>query len=483
MSQSPNHREQPAERPVAVVVSPDPAERAVIRDVLEDCRVRTIGASTESEARDLLRSGPVELLILDVGSGSGNRLRPLVEYARRLEPGPLLLIVDDGDGGESPQAWIDAGAHEVLCRPLAEGALRQATVRALRGVALLRELYQLQQRLQRREGYAQLVGHSPAMERLRAEIDRLATIDTPVWFYGEPGTGKELAARSVHAASVRAASPFVVLHCAGLVGGDGGLHGPADVRGGDTAVPGWFEQSSGGALYLDGVTDMPPRAQAALVHALSGEPRPDVRLYAGATNEPRAAVEQGRLAESLIALLAPVSIALPALAERTEDIALLARHFVGTLTETNRLPPMQISPAVLEALEAYHWPGNVRELRNAMEHAVILAVEGQIQLRDLPDRVREGGRGSEPARAGAGLASREFRAAKREVVERFEAAYLRDLLGRHDGNVTVASQHAGMLRSALQRLLRKYGIKSADYRRSKGAGARRDLPSELVDRS
>jgi DNA-binding NtrC family response regulator len=145
---------------------------------------------------------------------------------------------------------------------------------------------------------------------------------------------------------------------------------------------------------------------------------------------------------------------------RLEDVPLLARHFVDEIRSINDLPPIQIAPETIEVLTRHAWPGNLRELRHAMEQAVILAQDGTIRPRDLPQTVRA----AAEAASNDETAAARFRDAKRVVVEAFEKRYLEDLLARHRGNVTAAANQAGMLRSALQRLLRKYELHSSDYR-------------------
>ena len=150
--------------------------------------------------------------------------------------------------------------------------------------------------------------------------------------------------------------------------------------------------------------------------------------------------------------------------QRVEDIPLLARHFMRTISMINELPPIRLEAGALALLERHRWPDNVQGLRNALEQAAILSPDGKIRPRDLPDGVREPARASLPGAAGGG-GTRSFRDAKREVVDGFERRYLLELMERHGGNVTAASEQAGMLRSALQRLLRKYALKSAEFRR------------------
>jgi DNA-binding NtrC family response regulator len=228
-------------------------------------------------------------------------------------------------------------------------------------------------------------------------------------------------------------------------------------------------QAAGGTIYLDRVTSLDVPRQEELLTAIGDWPAsggsgqvPAPRLLAGSRVDPGSAAAQGWLIEPLLERLSGASIRMPALRERIEDIGLLTHHFVAAIREINQLPPLTVSADALRLLERYRWPANVRELRNAVEHAVILAAEGSIRPQDLPDKIRE----EQPATpTGVRHAAGErFRDAKRAVVDSFEHAYLSDLLERHGGNVTSASQHAGMLRSALQRLLRKHGLKSAEFR-------------------
>jgi DNA-binding NtrC family response regulator len=170
-------------------------------------------------------------------------------------------------------------------------------------------------------------------------------------------------------------------------------------------------------------------------------------------------------------------VPLPPLRERREDIALLCRHFLTAICEINQLPAMRLSSEALGVMERYRWPANVRELRQAVEHAAILAPEGEIRADDLPERVREAAAKDGPLPSAAG----RFRSAKRKVVDAFESGYLSNLMERHAGNVTLAAQQAGMLRSALQRLLRKHGLKSADYRERRAARPRRESAEKTVD--
>jgi DNA-binding NtrC family response regulator len=453
------------ERPLALIVDADAASRETIRRVLETHEVAVRDATTSEEAAEALRSLPIHLLVVDVQT-PGINVEQLLVRARRMQPAPQVIPLAAGREGARARALEVAGAFDVLDRPLDERRLHATVRAALQCQALLDETRALRIELQRREGYDGLVGRSREMERLRERVGRLAGTDAPVWFCGESGTGKEHAAREIHGLSGRAARRFEVLPCGGAEGVRAGA------RLGLPATDGALLAAlRGGTLYLEELPALPRETQLMLLAALD---RPlDVRFLASSTGDPRDLVERGSLIEPLAARLAAETVTLPALRERPEDVPLLARHFVRTICAINRLPPIQLHGDALRLLEAHRWPDNVRGLRNALEQAVIVCPDGTIRARDLPRELRPADVGAPSERRQS--AERAFRDAKREVVEAFEREYLDGLMGVHAGNVTAAAQQAGMLRSALQRLLRKYGLKSADFRPAQDIGRVADL--------
>ena len=190
------------------------------------------------------------------------------------------------------------------------------------------------------------------------------------------------------------------------------------------------------------------------------------RVVASIAVDPQRAADEGRLARELVARFGDSIVRVPPLRDRAADVAVLVRSFIEELRTLNGLPPLAVAPEAMSALAAYGWPGNVRQLRSAVESAVILATDGLVRLRDLPAYVRgDGELADRDARADL-----RFRDAKRSVVEAFERSYLAELLERHGGNVTGAAEQSGMLRSALQRLLRKHELHSADFRRRGAPG-------------
>jgi DNA-binding NtrC family response regulator len=449
------------DRPLALVVDGDAATRTFVREVLDERGIETVGASDGREALDVLRTRPVAVLLADlnapgVSSSSGN----LPREASRVRPTVVPVVITSETPSEQVLSRVGEAAFDVLEKPLDEDRLKVVAQRAVQQHGLMEELQRLRRHAQS-EADA-LIGRSSAIDRVRERVRRLASGTGSVLFVGEAGTGRQVAARALHSQSPRRNAPFVTV--------DG--HRPADALQaelfGREGRGGLLREAQGGSLYVEGFDVLPPEVHEALVLAVQGgrgdaiEPGHDVRLLAGAVKD--------RRGNDVRRLLAPEIVEMPPLRERLEDVPQLAMHFIEVLREINHLPPIHLAPEALAALEGYAWPGNVRELRQVLEQAVILAGDGTLRLEHLPERVRRAGGGAGVSvgpgeRPGRVQATGRFRDMKREVVEAFERAYLDDLLMRHAGNVTAAAHHSGMLRSALQRLLRKYDLRSAEYRR------------------
>ncbi len=468
------------ERPLVLVVDRDPAVRAQFRDSLGKQNVVTLGAGTGAETEQILKTRNVDIVLVDVAT-------PGVDAHRIVQRDPNSIVIglgaESADGGGQ---FVRAGAFDFASKPLDRDRIELLIERALRQHTVVHDLRRLREELQSREGYHGIVGRSDGMERLRERLESLTASHAPVWFVGEKGTGKELAARSLHGRSHPDGGAFVVLRCAGITSRQWEAQWSGSPGGDLPATPSLADQAEGGSLYLDRLTEMSVDLQARLVEKLDSpafRSKSGIRLLASSTLELRDAVGRGQLLEELRSRLSGESLSIPPLRDRAVDIPLLAGHFINTICEINHLPPIQLAPEALSALESHSWPENVQELRNAMEQAVILAADGRVREQDLPDRVREASVATPVAGPGKSVASnRRFREAKREVVEAFEHAYLSGLMDRHGGNVTAASQQAGMLRSALQRLLRKHNLKSAEFRRKhRAARARQESSRAQAD--
>jgi DNA-binding NtrC family response regulator len=375
-------------------------------------------------------------------------------------PSPLALVLDDDPSvrERAKDALLRAGIDAIAVATAEEAqellhAHPLAVVVAIVGdapVPVRRTVLEEFCRLRANDGAGvdlpQILGRSQAAEDLRQRLREVATSRTPVLFAGEAGSGRRHAAWCLHAIS-NATGSFVVVPSGTRSAVDAALH------------------AGRGTVFLSSLEHLAWSAQEALaawlVSTITGP-----RVAASIAVDPHRAADEGRLSPGLVAAFQGSIVPVPPLRERRMDIAVLVRAFIEELRGLNRLPPLVVAPEALAALERCAWPGNVKQLRGAVESAVILAGDGTVRLRDLPADVLDDA-GREDPRV---LAERRFRDAKRLVVEAFERSYLEDLLNRHRGNVTGAAEQSGMLRSALQRLLRKHELHSADFRHRAAPG-------------
>ncbi|MBK6461823.1 MAG: sigma 54-dependent Fis family transcriptional regulator [Myxococcales bacterium] len=325
-----------------------------------------------------------------------------------------------------------------------------------------------------RDAFGELVGESVAMRQLYSVLERVAPTDATLLLTGETGTGKDVAARSVHAASPRRGGPFVPVDCGAIPESliESELFG--HVRGAFTGAihnrKGAFEEAHGGTLFLDEIGEMPVAMQAKLLRALesrsirrvgaTGLVPVDVRVIAATHRTLARSVNEGTFREDLYYRLAVVELTLPPLRARQGDVPLLARRFFERIAP----PYTRLSPDALRALEARSWPGNVRELRNYVERAVAL---GQVQDASVESGSAPRGSPAAPAPLPEGLEvlvplSLPLKEARERWVEAFESVYVRAMLRETEGNVTRAAERAGVSRRFLQRTLARLGLSRDD---------------------
>ncbi|MFT5288424.1 MAG: transcriptional regulator with GAF, ATPase, and Fis domain [Planctomycetota bacterium] len=336
------------------------------------------------------------------------------------------------------------------------------------------ELSVVRRELDRERGrydYASIVGASHAMRKVFSELDRIVETELPVFIHGESGTGKELVARAVHFNGARKDRPFVVENCAALP--DSLLeselfgHTRGAFTGADRAKKGLLQQADGGTLFLDEIGDMSPEMQKKLLRVLQeGEVRPlgsneaihvDVRLLAASHRDLEELVKAGTFREDLFYRINVLTMHLPALRERRDDVPLLSEKLLARAArEAGRQPP-ELRHEVVAALAAYDWPGNVRELENEMRRVMIVAGE-EVRLEHLTTAIRESTLSTKKSNA----AEEEPRIVGdlRAAVARFEQRAIEDALAISGGNKSQAAKALGISRFALQRKLEKYGLAS-----------------------
>jgi len=369
---------------------------------------------------------------------------------------PTIVMTAWGSVDKAVEA-MRRGARDFIEKPW-DNARLLATLRTQ--VELSRALRRSQRlegenRLLRRDGAPELIVESAAMRPVLQLMQRVAPSDANVLITGEHGTGKEVVAQWLHAASSRAGRPLVAVNLGGLSEGLFESEMFGHVKGAFTDARtdriGRFELAEGGTLLLDEVGTLPLRQQAKLLRVLeSGElervgasrsRRIDVRILSATNADLQEEVTAGRFREDLLFRLNTIEIKLPPLRERREDIRPLAEHFLGRYANRYRKPVAGFEPDAVEALEAHPWPGNVRELDHALERAVLLAQGGLIRSGEL------GLRGS------AGLPRLEDL-----PLEEVERLLIRKALDRHGGNVSQAAKSLGLSRSALYRRLQQHGL-------------------------
>jgi DNA-binding NtrC family response regulator len=391
----------------------------------------------------------------------------LKAFKRRSPHTEVILITGFGTLDVAVEA-LREGAFDVLSKPFHIEEVLATVRRALQPREPMRDEGMLERMLKPYEASG-LIGRTPQMIELYKEIARVAPTSSTVLIVGESGTGKELIARAIHAHSPRAGSPFVAINCGALTETllEAELFGHA--RGSFTGAiadkKGLFEEAHGGTLFLDEISETTPALQVKLLRALQegeikrvGETRPrhvDVRVIAATNRDLEEEVRAGRFREDLYYRLSVVTLRVPPLRERREDIPLLAASFLRrALQRTART--LAFSPAALELLMAYSWPGNVRELENSIEYAVIHARGGLIMPEDLPERIRSAVPHLRRARTATTWEAQLFQ--DLPSLEELERRYVLYVLEAVKGNRSRAAEILGIDRRTLYRMAERFGI-------------------------
>jgi Nif-specific regulatory protein len=310
----------------------------------------------------------------------------------------------------------------------------------------------------------QLLGESPAMQQLRATVSRVANTDLAVLILGENGAGKEVVAQSIHYQSARRDHPFVAVNCAAiaetlleseLFGHEQGAF--TDAR---ESRQGKFELASGGTLFLDEIGDMSPAGQAKLLRVLEektvvrvGGSKPiavDVRIIAATNQDLAKLVGERRFRQDLFFRLNVVTLTLPSLRDRAEDVLPLAEHFLTHFCRQAKRPTLKLSRAASETLVKHRWPGNVRELRNLIERVAYLCPNDTI----TPEDLSLSGRAADSASMFAELADKPLA----EATDQFQTAHIKQMIARASGNMSTAADRLGLHRTNLYRKMRQLGI-------------------------
>ena len=470
--------------PTILIADDEKNIRATLSRALKLEGYQTEEAENGRRALERLESGEIDLLILDLQMPVLDGLGLLEEISGRNWRIPVIVLTAHGSIDRAVKA-VRLGAFDFIEKPPAAERLLLAVSNALRFERLREE----NRRLADDAGLAgRLHGTSPAARELEATIGRVAPTDATVLILGENGSGKEIVARAVHAASARRQRPLVTVNCAALPETlfESELFGHA--RGAFTgaveARRGRFQSADGGTLFLDEIGEVPPALQPKLLRVLEtgeveriggrGPERIDVRLLAATNRDLETEVRAGRFRQDLYYRLLVVPIRVPPLRDRLEDVPALAVHFIETACRRNHVRPRRLSAEAIDRLQRHTWPGNVRELRNAMERVAILApgeVIGSEALEFLvPVAEGEGtgprgaaaadtgGRRSGPKGSPAGADAPDLAAA----MQSHEREIIVKTLERHHWRMTKAAKELGLERSHLYKKLKALRIEKPE---------------------
>ncbi len=387
----------------------------------------------------------------------------ILRKCRELHPDTEVIMITGFATLESAVEAMKNGAFYYIAKPFKLDEVRKVVKEAVHKVFLKKENRHLREQLESYQGKVKIITQDPAMVRILDVARQVAPVDTNVLITGESGTGKELFARFIHFHSNRADGPFFAINCGAfneeLLANELFGHEKGAFTGAINAKKGLIEMATGGTLFLDEVTEMTPSMQVKLLRVIqerellrlgSTEPiKVDVRLVAATNREIQDSVRSGAFRQDLYFRLNVVSLRIPPLAERKEDIALLSYYFLKKYATLMKKPVVEISEEVISLLMSYDFPGNVRELENIIERGVALSNDKTVEMAHLPEDLKE-------------LNIKTFRKKEGRIpsLEEQELAYIKWVLNESAGNKTLAAQILGIDRVSLWRKLKKYGLES-----------------------
>jgi len=453
------------EKPIRVlVIDDDEGHAEALADGREldehQCTIATSG----HEGVEALSEHGFDAVLTDLVMNDLSGLEVLRE-ARNLQPDAVVLVITGHGSVETAVEAMQLGAADYLTKPVNLSELRTKLPRAVEAVRHRVANIELRRLLDKRFGFENIIGHSPAMQRIFEVLARVSSTAATVLILGESGTGKELVAQALHQNSPRKSKPFVAVNCAalaeGLIESELFGHVKGAFTGATASKEGRIVYADGGTLFLDEVGDMPLETQAKLLRVLeSREVVPvggnqarevDIRLVAATNQDLRGMVAEGRFREDLFFRLQVVSIVLPPLRERTGDVPMLIDHFIGELAAEHGREIRGITPEARTLLVRYSWPGNVRELRNCIENMVVLAAGARLEVGDVPASIAEA-LGSRQSSGGGSyqLAGRSLAEVERDLI----AQNLELMKGNREKTAKVL----GIGERTLYRKLKEYGL-------------------------
>lgn len=457
--------------PKVLIVDDEYSARYGMKRALEKEGYTILEAENISSADKMVEAEKPGVVLLDVKLASESGLEYLPELVAKAFA-PLVIIVTAHGSERMAVESIQKGAYNYLAKPFDLDELRIVVQNAVETSALRQENKKLKNRLAGIETFGQLIGSSPAMKRIYSLIEKVAPTNVSVLITGESGTGKELVANEIHSRSSERKGPFVAINCAAmpeqLIESELFGHEKGAFTGAGNRRVGKFESADKGTLFLDEIGDMSLITQAKVLRVLEDRKfqrlgsndtlSTDVRIISATNKDLEKEVEQNTFRADLYFRLAVVSLELPPLRERKEDIAFLSQSFCSNFSMLYRRNVNAISTQALNVMLEYDWPGNIRQLKNCIERSVVLAEEEEITLKDLPKeilaKISKNKESEVSSSDTAELLSMEFQEAKKA----FERLYIERCLDQTSGNITQAAALLNMHRQSLQHKIKELGL-------------------------
>lgn len=463
-----------------LIVDDEPDLLNLLRKVLKkqcDCKVSI--ANSGINALSLLNSFRPDVILTDIVMPNMNGLE-LLEKVSSLDKTISVVVMTAYGTIEKAVKALKNGAYDFIEKPFDNTKVGQIILRAFERTILLRENIQLQQELDRSDQPTEFVGRSRPIREAISMLTRLGQSDATVLIRGGSGTGKEVAARTIHKMSKRKQKKMVTVNCPALPEQilESELFGyvKGAFTGADRDKNGLFLEAAGSTILLDEIADIPVSLQTKLLRVLQekeiqplGQTKTvtvDVRVLASTNQDLEAKMAAGEFREDLFYRLNVMTVTMPSLNSIREDIPLLALHFLNKYEKEYKRKGMEFSHEALKYLLRREWKGNIRELQNMINRAVLLTSDIIITPDDLlsPEELAEECKGSQGVEVPVYVHHLPYKDAKNEVVTLFSSSYLNAALTKSNGNVSAAARASGMERQAFQRLMRRFHIQSQQFR-------------------
>ncbi|KAB2889633.1 MAG: sigma-54-dependent Fis family transcriptional regulator [Desulfobulbaceae bacterium] len=446
-----------------LIVDDEPIARDNLRHILGKDGYTTLLAENGQEAIDLLKEREVDLVLTDLRMRGQDGMAVLSE-SKKLWPSTEVVVITGYASVDTAVEAMRQGAYHYIAKPFKIDELRVVVEKALEKTSLHREIFHLREQISARSGTSKIIGQSPKIQVLRETILQVAQLDCNVLIQGETGTGKELVARTIHELSPRAGKRFVAFNCGAftedLVTSELFGHEQGAFTGAGKTRKGLIEMAEGGTVFFDEVGDMSLSMQVKLLRMLqertllrvggTQEIPVDIRVLAATNKDLKKEAEAGTFRADLFYRLDVIAITIPPLAERRDDIPLLANHFLAKHARQGRIAP-RLSEAAAQRLMQYEYPGNIRELENIVQRILFHCDGDIVEPRHLEDDLQ----GPEPV---AIRGRREHWPS----LDEHEKQYILEVMDEVEGNKSAAAKILGIDRVSLWRKIKRYGLENPD---------------------